>query len=211
MDAIDPYLDVDGFELLGHEVGHRWLARLPYQDASGRLRTATLGRADVHWSFFLDSDASVLEGNDIADLGGGRFETVDIVRRYSPLDQYAMGLRAAAEVPAFFLVAEPGDFRPNRGYKSSSQPEAGVRFTGRREEVSLAQVRAALGPREPAADQAPRLLRQAYVLVADVEAPATPEQLEAVARIRGRFPGWYAAATDGRGAVETRLRPDSAH
>src|SRR4029453_18334153 len=69
MDSIDTYSDVDGFEFLGHEVGHRWLARL--------LAGPLLGRGNVHWSFFLDTDASVMEGNAIADHGRGRFETVD--------------------------------------------------------------------------------------------------------------------------------------
>ena len=55
-------------------------------------RDALLGRDLAHWSFFFDSDASVMEGNDIEDLGGGSFRTVAAVQRYSLLDQYAMGL-----------------------------------------------------------------------------------------------------------------------
>ena len=65
-----------------------------------------------------------MEGNDIADRGGGRFETVDFARGYQPLDQYAMGLRAPAEVPPFFYVEGADDFRPNRAFKSSSAPES---------------------------------------------------------------------------------------
>ena len=53
---------------------------------------ALLGRDVAHWSFFFDSDASVMEGNDIEDLGGGSFRTTAAVQRYSQLDQYAMGL-----------------------------------------------------------------------------------------------------------------------
>ena len=43
MDAIDPYLEVDGFEILGHEVGHRWLARLAFRDAVGRVEQRAAG------------------------------------------------------------------------------------------------------------------------------------------------------------------------
>ncbi|HEY2941021.1 MAG TPA: hypothetical protein VGN09_01175, partial [Vicinamibacteria bacterium] len=125
MDSVDPYLDVDGFEILGHEVAHRWLAHFRFQDASGTSSGALLGRANVHWSFFLDTDASVMEGNDIADLGGGRFATVDFTRGYSPLDLYAMGLRGPEEVPPFFYVEGADNFRPNRTYKVSTAPEAG--------------------------------------------------------------------------------------
>jgi len=130
MDAVDPYLAVDGFEVLAHEVAHRWLAHFFIPSVGGRNGGELLGRGGVHWSFFLDTDASVMEGNDIEDLGGGRFRTVDIARGYSALDLYAMGLRAPAEVPPFFYVDAADDFRPNRPYKPSSAPEAGVSFTG---------------------------------------------------------------------------------
>jgi hypothetical protein len=205
MDAIDPYLEVDGFEILGHEVGHRWLTRVRFRGREGAPSEALLGRGGVHWSFFLDSDASVMEGNDLEDRGGGRFQTVDVARGYSALDQYVMGLRAPSEVPPFFYVEGADDFRPNRTYKSSNAPEAGVSFTGVRRDVRIEDVLAALGPRVPPADQAPRLLRQAYVLVADGSAPATEARLTALTRIRSRFEPYYESATGGRGRAETTL------
>jgi hypothetical protein len=182
-------------------VGHRWLARLSFL-RDGVPSGGLLGRGAVHWSFFVDTDASVLEGNDTEDRGGGRFETVDIARRYSALDQYAMGLRSPAEVPPFFVVESPDDFRPNRGYKASTGPEPGVSFTGVRRDVRIEDVIAALGPRLPPAEQAPRLLRQAFILVSDATAPATSERLAAVSRIRTRFAPWYNEATGGRGMTQ---------
>ena len=56
-------------------------------------------RGGALWSFFFDSDASVMEGNDIEALGGGMFRTVAAVERFSLLDQYAMGLVPASAVP----------------------------------------------------------------------------------------------------------------
>ena len=152
MDTVDPYLEHDGFEILGHEVGHRWLSRIRFRDAGG-TGNGLLGRGLVHWSFFLDSDASVMEGNDIEERGAGRFETVDFARGYSALDQYAMGLRAPAEVPPFFFVEGADDFRPNRGFRFSSAPEAGVSFTGVRRAVRIEDVIAELGPRVPDHEQ----------------------------------------------------------
>jgi len=204
MDTIDAYLDVDGFEILGHEVGHRWLARLLFRDAQGRLSTALLGRGLVHWSFFFDTDASVMEGNRIATVGG-RFETVDITRGYSALDQYVMGLRGPDEVPPFFYVEDPDNFQPNRAFKFSSTPEVGVSFTGRKRYVRIEDVVAALGPRLPEAGRAPQRLRQAFLLVTDAEAPATDVRRAAVARIRARFEPYYRAATEGRGTVDSTL------
>lgn len=205
MDAVDPYLEVDGFEILGHEVAHRWLAHLRFKDPAGASSGALLGRGGVHWSFFFDTDASVMEGNDIADAGGGRFQTVDFTRRYSPLDQYAMGLRGPEEVPPFFYVEGADNFRPNRPYKFSSSPEAGVSFTGLRRSVRIEDVVAAMGPRIPDAAHAPRFSRVAFVLVSDATAPATPARTAGMARIRARFEGLFREATDGRGRVDTSL------
>jgi hypothetical protein len=205
MDSVDQYLAVDGFEILGHEVGHRWLARLRFRKGGSETSSALLGRGGVHWSFFVDTRASVMEGNLIADLGGGRFETTDIVRGYSPLDQYAMGLRLPAEVPPFFYVDGADNFRPNRAFKASSSPEAGISFTGLRRDVGIEDVVAAMGPRTPDATRAPRLLRQAFVLVSDETAPATPERRAAIARIRARFGPYYREATEGRGSADSTL------
>jgi len=204
MDSLEPYREVDGFEILGHEVSHRWLARLRFRDAAGTTSTRLLGGDLLHWSFFLDSDASLIGGNEIAEVTGG-FETVDFARRYSALDQYAMGLRGPEEVPPFFIVEGADRFRPNRGYKSSSSPEAGVRFSGRRTTVTIADVIAALGPRVAAAGEESRVLRQAYLLIGDDETPPTEDRVAVVDRIRGHFVPFYSEATDGRGQVETRL------
>ena len=205
MDDVDPYLDVDGFEILGHEVAHRWLAHFRFKDASGASSGALLGRGNVHWSFFLDTDASVLEGNRIADLGGGRFETVDFTRGYSPLDLYAMGLRGAEEVPPFFYVEGADDFRPNRPYKISSAPEAGVSFTGVKRTVRMADVLAAMGPRVPDSAHAPRSSRLAFILVSDAAAPAMTMRVDGIARIRTRFETLFRDATEGRATVDTSL------
>jgi hypothetical protein len=205
MDAADIYRDVDGFEILGHEVGHRWLARLSFRTPGGGTGTALRGRGGSHWSFFLDSDASVMEGNDIEDRGDGRFETVDFARGYSPLDQYAMGLRSAAEVPPFFYVDEADDFRPNRPYRFSSPPEAGVTFTGIARLVRIEDVVAEMGPRVPHASRAPRVLRQAYILAGEAVG-ATTARRATVGRIRSRFEAYFAAATGGRGRALTQLQ-----
>ena len=100
--------------VLGQESGHRWLAFLEFRDRNGNRSTDLLGRDEAHWSFFFDSDASVMEGNDIEDLGGGSFQTVAAVERYSLLDQYAMGLVPPSGVPSFFYVENPTNVSPNR-------------------------------------------------------------------------------------------------
>ena len=48
-----------------------------------------------------------MEGNDIEDLGGGQFRTTDAVKRFSRLDQYAMGLVSADGGADVLLRREP--------------------------------------------------------------------------------------------------------
>ena len=204
MDSADTYAEHDAFEFLAHEVGHRWLARLRADVPGAAPPAGLLGRGDVHWSFFLDTDASVMEGNAIADRGNGRFETVDVARRFSPHDQYAMGFRLAAEVPPLFFVDAPDDFRPNRPFKASSSPEAGIAFTGVRRDVTIEDVVRAMGPRVPALG--PPVFRQAFLLIADEEAPATEARVRTVARIRSRFGPYFTEATGGRGLALSTLR-----
>lgn len=186
--------------VLAHEVGHRWLAHATFRDGE-RASDELLGRQGAHWSFFVDTDGSHVEGNDIEDLGGGRFRTAAAGVRYSPLDQYLMGLRDAAEVPPFFFVRAPA----GTAVDPARDPEAGVTFTGTRKDVTIDDVVAALGPRRPATGAAPRGFRQAFVFVA-VGAAAAAADIEKVERIRAAWEPFFARSTDGRGSVDARLR-----
>ena len=62
-------------EVFGQENGHRWLA-FPRVAIAGQPQNLLLGRADSHWNFYMDTDASCMEGNDIRDNGDGTFTTV---------------------------------------------------------------------------------------------------------------------------------------
>ena len=108
--------------LVAHETGHRWGATLQFRDASGAASDAWLGRQRAHWSFYCDSDASVLEGNEIEDQGGGSFRTTAAVSRYGPFDLYAMGLLAESEVPPAFYVESPSGASQDR---ESRAPDRG--------------------------------------------------------------------------------------
>ena len=88
-----------------------------------------------------------MEGNKIDDLGGGAFKTVDAVKRYSALDQYAMGLLSPSQVPDFFYVDSPTNVVPRRD--ATSAPEIGVTFNGTRRDLRIEDVIAAMGARNP--------------------------------------------------------------
>lgn len=193
--------------VLGHEVGHRWLAFFEFSDVDRQRSTALLGRANAHWSFFFDSDASVMEGNDIEDKGGGMFETVAAVERYSALDQYAMGLRRDTEVPAFFYVESPTNVIPVE--INTSAPQVGVTFNGTRRDVLIQDVIDIEGPRFPSVDTSDKVHRQAFIYIVSPDTEADAAEVAKLDRIRGQFETFFDTATDGRMRAETRLRPST--
>jgi hypothetical protein len=200
-DLDDPFLGSDSaLAVLAHETGHRWLAQARFRDGNLNSREL-LGRDEVHWSFFFDSDASHLEGNDIEDLGGGQFRTVAAGQRYSALDQYLMGLLPPEGVEPMFLVSSPQGLRDS---DPGRDPRPGISFSGERKDLSIDDVLTALGPRNPPAGVAPSIFRQAFIYVA-VGGPPDTADIEAIERFRQAWEPHFAEATGGRGTVHTHL------
>jgi hypothetical protein len=190
--------------LMGQECGHRWLAFLEFRDRTGQQSDLLLGRDLAHWSFFFDSDASVMEGNDIEDLGGGSFRTVAAVQRYSLLDQYAMGLVPDSAVPPFFYVENPTNMSANRTRESA--PEVGITFNGTRRDVLIQDVIAVLGARSPSSADSARVHRQAFVYVASAGKTADSGQVSKLDGIRRAWESFFFQATDRRMQAITTLR-----
>src|SRR6185369_1371371 len=71
---------------LAHEIQHRWGSYIAFNDANGQLSRDLIGQQAAHWSYFLDTDASIMYGSDWRVQGDGKFHAVDIRHRYSPLD-----------------------------------------------------------------------------------------------------------------------------
>ncbi|OFW11345.1 MAG: hypothetical protein A3H96_18845 [Acidobacteria bacterium RIFCSPLOWO2_02_FULL_67_36] len=213
MDALNKYPDDPAakflgenntLSLLGQESGHRWLAFLEFKDHDGQRSDALLGRDLVHWSFFMNSDASVMEGNAIQDLGGGSFVTTAAVQRYSLLDQYAMGLVPDTEVPTFFYVESPVNVTPSR--TRSSAPQVGVTFSGTRRDVLIKDVTDVMGPRIPSAADSPRTHRQAFIYLVSAGRSADTGLIAKIDRIRKAWEPFFMQATDQRMTLITRLQ-----
>ena len=211
MDRISKYRDVPSAKLFGeistlgvlaHETGHRWLARLRFLDADRAPSDQLLGRQRAHWSFFVDTDGSVMEGNEIEDLGGGAFRTTSATEKYSRLDLYAMGLATEAEVPRWFYIEAP-----RSSNSRETPPIVGVAINGTRRDVLIQDVIDALGPRLPAAGDSPRLHRQAFVFVRRASAVQDPQDFARLVRIREQFEPFFSRATENRMTVRTTLAP----
>ncbi len=190
--------------ILTHEAGHLFLAYASVRGAQDPSSLPMLGFQMAHWSFLFDSEASVMEGERIADGGSAtrpEFLTTDITQGYSPLDQYLMGFRDAAEVPDVFLVTNPS---PN--YLATQHQYSGVAFDGTRQNISVSDLIAAEGRRTPDATVAQRRFRFAFILVVAAGAQPAAADLARVDGYRQQFAAFYAKASSGRAAVETTLR-----
>lgn len=188
--------------VLGQEVGHRWLAYVDIRDHTGATSDVLLGRDLAHWSFFFDSDASVMEGNEIEDLGGGQFRTVDAVKRYSRLDQYIMGLVPSSAVSPFFYVEGPTGTTRER----ASAPRIGETFTGTRRDLLIDDVIAVNGRRDPPSDKAPRTFRQAFAYIVTAGRNTDSSQVSKLDNIRRQWESFFRGATENRMTPNTSLR-----
>ncbi|MGH2669080.1 MAG: hypothetical protein ACRDH5_08205, partial [bacterium] len=189
--------------ILGHEVGHLFLALASVRDPADSAARPMLGQQNAHWAFTFNSEASLLEGNRIRDNGGGanpRFTTVAAAEGYAPLDQYLMGLRPPEEVPPTFLVTGPGAPFPRQS------PRVGAEFGGERREIAIDEIVAAEGRRIPDHTVEQRRFRLGFVLIVRQGQPAPAADLDQLDAYRREFEAFFDRATQSRAAAETSLR-----
>ncbi|MBL8952060.1 MAG: hypothetical protein JNK82_14850, partial [Myxococcaceae bacterium] len=211
-------MGLTGVEVLGHEFGHHWLLFAAHDANDGRGLQALFrsdprdpeqadrpkpSTADLHYSHLAGS-LSVMFGNTVTPLGGDTFRLEGGARKYSPLDQYLMGLRGAHETPPL-LVIDDGSQRGLIGTPLMAGQTELVR--GRRVDIPVDDVIRAVGPRVPAYPNTQRCFRFAFVVVAHPGHTVTAAELATIEAYRQRWESWFPFATDGRGSVDTRLSP----
>ena len=193
--------------VITHEAGHRFLSYVEFIDPATGLRSADLlGRQGAHWSFFLNTDASVLEGNRIEDraMMTPRFLTTGTVAHYSELDQYLMGFRSADEVTPTFLVDQPANFQ--QGTRSAaSAPQTGISFDGERKEITVDMIIDAEGERIPDASVSQRKFNFAFILLVDADSEPSEADLEKLDNIRAAWEPFFEQAADMRADAHTEL------
>src|SRR6266496_6302768 len=184
--------------VLAHEVAHQWLAEVHYRDPRGQSSSALLGRDGAHWSYLLDSDASVMYGSDWVANGDGTYTAVRVRDIYSPLDRYLMGLLDSARLPPFTLLRNPAvDF--------TQLPVEGAVVVGTPETVTVDQVIAAEGPRSPGFALSQKVFRVGFIFLTQKTVDPTPEDLDAVERVRQAFAAQFFALTHGVAIADTTL------
>lgn len=179
--------------MFGQELGHYWLA-YPTIDHPELEADALLGRSASHWSYWLDTGNSPVEGNAWLDNGDGTFTTdLDRVGTFSPLDLYLMGFVGPEEVPPFFLVQTDADERADSSSPEHLWGEQPITVAGTRVELTIDDVIASVGPRAPLAADSPRDFTLLTILVLGPTELLTDELLE---RVRERQQQWTEAWTE---------------
>jgi hypothetical protein len=220
MNSIFDYLgSVRDALFFGQEVGHRWGA---YARRSGGGRDM-LGRSDAHWSFFLESQNSTMEGNAWREVEPGVFETDHMGEvGYSQLDMYLMGFRPPEQVDDWFLIGDPviesnpvgwptdRDSPPYYAIRAqASEEEAAalppIRARGQRIDIGLKDVVAALGPRDPAWDEAQREFRMAFVVMMPSSSAITFDQYLVAEDIAEELAALWEDLVDGEATLSGEL------
>ncbi|MHB1845825.1 MAG: thrombospondin type 3 repeat-containing protein [Deltaproteobacteria bacterium] len=213
--------------ILGQESAHQWGAFVHFTNAAGQDDSSLLGRSQQHWSWFFDTGGgdgdlgSPLEGNHWVQDSGGFSIPPGKLTSYSPLDQYLMGVRPDTQVPPLFYVSNPApptgqsfpNLIPNEG--PASDPPYGPSFaaqepnqiSGQAVQVTIGQIEAAEGKRNPAFGDAPVFTKQAWTFLMQpnesvAQAAAGLGQVEA---LREFWTGFFYQATDRRMRVLTTL------
>jgi hypothetical protein len=181
---------------------------------TGRNSDMLVGRDCSHYSMYVETQASVLDGYAWQDNGDGTFTWTERSKRYSHLDLYGMGLLAPDEVPPFFYISDiPGAPYPKncREYPDSLGPRDRT-VTGKRIDLSIEDVVAASGERLPTSDDRQDYWRDAQVVVTSLRETAQsdrPRQLaERIDRARLYWEEWNQRATQNRMVICTKTTAD---
>ncbi len=189
--------------ILAHEAGHLFLAYASVRDPNDPSARPTLNTDQVHWSFVFNSEASLVEGERIADRGAGftpEFLTTDTAQGYAPLDQYLMGFRPPTQVPPGFYVGNAPSFLLGQ------HPIRGIGFDGVRRDFTIDDLIRAEGRRTPDDTVAQRRFRFAFILVVAQGSQPPAADLAQVETYRQQFEPYFANATSSNASADTTLK-----
>ncbi len=203
-EGIFSQIPISGLEIIGHEIGHHWLAYANVNHNDGRgdldiLRGYRDSGPITHWSCWFNSD-SVMYGGMLTDNGDGSFTDINGPRKFSYFDQYLMGLRSSQEVGPLWYV------QANGLHGCADWPQArGVAHDiyGYRKDFGIEDVIRAVGERNPSSS--PCHYKVAFVFVHSPGTPPSSADLAKFETYRLALENWWIWATDSRGSLDTRL------
>ncbi|MBC8074388.1 MAG: hypothetical protein IAG13_39070, partial [Deltaproteobacteria bacterium] len=160
--------------IFGQELGHAWLAFVYYQQGGiGDWRNDMLGRSNAHWSFYMNTGGSPVQGHEWIDNGDGTFTALkQDIYEYSDLDLYLMGLLPPEQVAPWFVLDDPSNCVDSALPDGSCADPDGFLFeadsytvNATRRDITIDDVIAVEGPRMPAYGEAPDSYDVSFILV----------------------------------------------
>ena len=128
---------------MGEEMGHQFGVRVDYM-RDGECSDGLRGRQSAHWSFWVDTDGSVMEGNKWQDQADGTFLSLLPAGGYADMDLYLWGFIPPEEVSPFFLIDDPEVRNITQRSEEEADKEREVSEWRREVERELANVHQAL-------------------------------------------------------------------
>jgi hypothetical protein len=188
------------------EIGHRWGAFVWYGNGPGNGRDM-LGRDESHWSYFMDSGNSALEGNSWRANSNGSFstETNAFEVSFSELDAYLIGVVPKNEVDPWFIIRDVNvrgqrdDFGQTLNAASPPAYSGRVTVDGTRHNVTIDDVVTAENDRSPGSVQAQDQWRIATVLVIGNDSSFNESDLTTVERMLDYWESLFETGTRGLG------------
>lgn len=180
--------------IIAHEVAHQWSGRVTLSDVE------LLGHTDAHWSFFLDTQGSVLYGAGWTPNEDGTFTSHDTRLRYSPLDLYLMGFLRSDEVPPMALIEGATDHD-----RTDIPPLSPVTVEGTQRIISIDDLIFENGPRIPDFADSQKEFRAAFVIAHEPGAQPTAAQTSFVDAVRQDWAMRFFVLTQGRAIMQTEL------
>lgn len=207
--------------ILGHEMGHRWTAHAHYIDANGEEKTDLLGGEGNHWSLYMDSEDSPLEGLNWEENPDGTFsaKTKNPPYRfaYNDIDLYFMGLLDAREVKPWFLIenpyncllnGQPGEcprHTPYANYVNKGEVRT-LTVSGTKKVITVEDIIAAEGPRVPAYKNAPKNMNVIFILLKRANEQVTEQDKQQIEELVNLFPQAWKDLTRGRGTLAIKSK-----
>ena len=193
--------------ILAQETGHRWGATIYFKDPDLAADSSALLEDSCHWNTYLTTGASPLGGNDWKWLGGSLYQAspVDYVK-FCHLDLYAMGLLPAQEVnPVQLLVNTrlPADGAGGGISKSLSRFSAPFTVEADIKEISIEEIIAAEGTRDPDAGFNAATIRQAWIYVYERPNLLFWTDLHKLKKLQIAWDDFFSQATDGLSTMKT--------
>ena len=193
--------------IFNHELGHFWLA-YPFVDLGAGREDALLGRQLAHWSYFVHTGGSPMEGNAWIDNGDGSFTTDPTVSGdFSDLDLYLMGMLPAEQVAPFFVIDPIESF--GRGPASNPdhfalEPES-TTILGDRIDVTVSDIIASEGPVSPGPGEAPTSFRLLTLVVAGPEEVLSERNVQRIRALQSEFVTYWSEGTRQLSSVSFEL------